>query len=91
MSYTSAENKIEDYRYHALLENLTLQEIANFTCRIQESERYSIGHLGHIFITGTEKVIGYIGEDRIDLIDNSQKLIPQHKLSLIELLSEALC
>lgn len=90
MTYTIIENEIKNYRYHALLENLTPQEVANFICRVQESEKYMIGCFGHILMTGTETVIGYIGDDRIDLVDNYEKLIRRHKLSLIELLSESL-
>lgn len=90
MVYGSIEHPVKDHEYHSVQENLDPPEIARFIYGIQESAEYILSDLGHILLSGTQTVIGYIGDEHVDLVDSSDRSIHIHQNSLISLLSECL-
>lgn len=90
MTYRTVEHQIREDKYHTIQENLTPQEIARFVCKIQESKEYDLGQLGHVLITGTEIAVGYIGDDKIDLVDSHENSLHSHHNLLIDILSACL-
>ena len=90
MVYETIEHSIGEYTYLALQEHLTPKEIARFISEIQESERYILEDLGRILLRDTQVVVGYIGDDKVDLVDtHDTSLFPNHN-SLIDILSKCL-
>ncbi|MDO8459978.1 MAG: hypothetical protein Q7S74_02625 [Nanoarchaeota archaeon] len=90
MTYTIVEHSVKEHKYHTIQDNLTSQEIARFICEIQESEKYCLGQYGHVFIEHIDTVIGYIGDDRLDLVDSHERSFHSHQNSLIDILSKCL-
>ncbi len=90
MTYATREHQIKAYEYHTTQEDLVPQEIARFICEIKYSNEYDLEDLGHILVTGTDTVIGFIGDDRVDLVDIRNKTLHQHHITLIALLSKSL-
>ncbi len=90
MVYGTVEHPIRQHRYHTILENLIPQESARFVCEIQESEKYVLGHLGHVLIENTGIVVGYIGDNRVDLVDSYDEALHPHHNLLIDILSKCL-
>lgn len=57
--------------YKTLYKNLTPCEIALATCKIQESEKFELDDLSHIVLKETNKRVGYIGDETLELCNSS--------------------
>jgi len=90
MTYGVVEHPVADWKYHTVQENLRPEEIARLICKIQGSKDYDLGELGHIFIADSKVVVGYIGDDRVDLVEPRNRESHQHHNSLIELIGDSL-
>ena len=55
-------------RYEPLRTNLTDRNIINAAARISESERFEFGEYSHVVLKGTDVVIGYIGNESLELL-----------------------
>ena len=98
MTYVAREYPIIAWEYHAALDDLSPEEVGRFVCAIQESDKYEIGHLGHIFPVDSSDAIGFIGEEdqfgnargRFDLINKNREEFQGHHIRLLDILGECL-
>ena len=90
MVYGTIEHPVRDHSYHPVQENLDHQQIARFICGIQESRQYVMGEFGHILSNDTQTVVGYVGDDHVDFVDSSERLLQAHQNSLINIFFECL-
>lgn len=84
------EHKVNECMYFPFKANLTPDEIAGFVCKVQASEEYEFGEYGHILIKDTDLAVGYVGDDRIDLVDFHKSLLAIHHDNLMALFHTSL-
>ena len=70
-------------RYETIRRNLTNGQIMNALIRISDSEKFEIGEFHHIFLKDTNTIVGYIGNESLELYCserlNSEKYRIPHK------------
>ena len=54
-------------RYEPLRKNLGNRQIINAVYRIQRSGRFDVGECSHIILKGTDVVVGYVGNESLEL------------------------
>lgn len=90
MTYRTVDHDVADWQYHSVLENLDLREIGHVIFTIQKSQGYDLGERGHVFVAGTKNCVGYVGEDRVELVDPRNSTLGHHHANLIEMVSSSL-
>ena len=54
-------------KYEVFRENLTDNQIRRVFFEIVNSDRFDLGEQSHIILRGTDKIVGYIGNDSVEL------------------------
>ena len=53
--------------YESVQRNLSDRQISTLISKISDSFIFELGELEHIFLRGTNKIVGYVGNDSVEL------------------------
>ena len=53
--------------YELVRRPLTDKQISDIAAKIQSSQRFNFGELSHVVLSGTDTIIGYVGNDSVEL------------------------
>ena len=75
-------------KYGTARNHLTDQQLFKIIRKIADSDRFEMGELSHIVLKGTETIVGYVGNQDVDLccplnVDPRTYGIPYHHLRKI--------
>lgn len=79
-----------EHEYRTILKNLSLEEMSTIIYEIQNSGYFELDDLCHVVIKGTNKRIGYVGDEELQLVDPEDKSLEKYHKNLISIYQHAI-
>lgn len=82
--------KHKNLEYKILRNNLNVGETAIVLSEITDSKDFDLNELSHIVLKGTKTLVGYIGDDSLELVNPNKKEFIKYHNKLKEIFNHTL-